>query len=274
MKAAYVIQCPTREIFRFVEAAAISAGYYWGLNRSTTTRVDEAYRRYGSEVCLYLYDDRKSLAYGPPPMRVDVALLDPRSDFEAVVNAIYGESVPALRIAGHEVKFDAENKVVQVGCMKILFREVRDIHGVVASFRLPISIVCNDNEVVFRGVESILQSAGCAWSVGELDRGRLCVRLIAGTRIVSDPGGKLQIGLAPRKNEIDPLSETFSTSQLLEQVRGQGVRRCAGRKVEISRADQGVFLLDEGRRTAGEVASFDEVEELYQAVEKLEKKEE
>jgi hypothetical protein len=248
-----------------VEAMAFSFGYAW----SGEDRGRNLPERFASGHVIdfnYVYPGKITYSQSRELVPSREAI-DPADTTLAVICERIGWSaLPVIQVGKHTVKFVPAEKRLEIGCLQVSFAEVHKIHDLVASNkREPVHIECA-NEVVFRGVESILLMEGFRWidyGNGRLERvpsGKACINLY--TR----PGANIITFSVSGESGVCVNAVTECDRMMSYISAYNGAVTIGGRTVKIDREKcRAISVSDD------EEISFDQINSIHEAVETLEK---
>jgi hypothetical protein len=279
MNTLYAVRCTTPEIFKAIEAMAHSAGYAWPGGTGSGTVAGYACATYGNQVVIFLGepDDYKRLSYGSVKNANDDGrvLLNPATEFERVVDVIYGVAhAPSFMAGKHKVKFSPDIMRVRVGCAMVSFDIVHKVHNatVRSGKQEPVRILCK-NALLFRGVESMLLARGFMWN-GSSDSSRLhdggIDNVIVLVSEVADTPMHL-MHASGTHDALDPETEMERLEKIIDRIK-------TGCDEEVVETPDGALRVDRAGRTVSRVdnhtefITFDDVDRIHRVVEELEAK--
>jgi hypothetical protein len=270
----FAIRCATPEIFQAITATAIDAGYCRWMGGKEAVLI--AFRNYGAEgVCIFLRGG-KAMGYGGYKYAKEQAipLFDPQTGFQDVVNAIYFKAIlpVEIEVGGYTTKLMPDKKEIEVGCVTVSFDDAHRIRAMIMEKPEPkqrerIVLQCR-NELVSRGMEAILLSEGFVWDSRSKSSplGRNPGNIVLNGEGVATPVSLLSDGYL-RGTVLDPETQMGRIRQAMSDIKNGSAESetitAGGKSVRIDRTNRTVSGPD------GEAISFNDVEKIYQEMEKL-----
>jgi hypothetical protein len=172
----------------------------------------------------------------------------------------------------HTVRFDTVEQTVEIGCLQVSFDEVRKVQRLIEDGRgtpQPVRIGCK-NEIVFRGVESMLLSQGYVWNARPANErlGRVARSIVLRDGTAETPMSLLTC-LHTHPDQIDPETEPKRLAEAIQDNAGSTTATTVGgRRVVVNHKTRRVVSVQDK-----EGVTFEDVKEIHDAVEKLTERE-